>query len=192
MVSAAEIAVLEIVAAAYREHFEVVPDRASVSFVGVEPIEILRYREGPLDHLLSLGMSRHPMTDAGAELLTESGPRAELLMSVRSGISDLWRRVAILAAAPAVEGIVYSVGNRVDIGEPLMPGSQCTGGVLAAGALRPVNVGADGEVVILQLLPATQNELAWARVHGSEALQQRWFESGTDLADLQRSGVDLN
>lgn len=182
---------LELVAAAYREHFEVEPDRASVSFVGVEPIEMLRFREGSLDHLLSLGMSRHPMTDAAAEVLTESGPRAELLMSIHSGASDVWRRVAVLAAAPAVEGIVYSVGNRVDTGEPLVVGSQCTGGVLAAGALLPVNVGADGEVVILQLLPATQNELAWARVHGSEALQQRWSDAGTDLADLHRSGVDL-
>jgi hypothetical protein len=42
------------------------------------------------------------------------------------------------------------------------------------------------------VLPATQTELAWARVHGSERLQQRWLTAGTDLTDLLRDPVELS
>jgi hypothetical protein len=47
------------------------------------------------------------------------------------------------------------------------------------------------EVNVLQLLPATPNELAWARVHGSEALIERWSVQAIDLTDLARGSADL-
>jgi hypothetical protein len=184
--------ILQRVEAAYRQHFEVAPARASVSFLGLDPIEILRYPEGHLDHYLSLGMSRHPMSDPDeAMIATESAPRAELLLSAAGRPEPLWRNVAVLAAAPAVEGVVYQVGNTVDLGEPLCPGSRCTGGVLAIAALQPITVPELAAVHVLQVLPATQTELAWARVHGSEQLQQRWLTAGTDLTDLMRDPVEL-
>jgi hypothetical protein len=184
--------ILNLVEAAYRQHFEVIPARASVSFLGVEPIEVLRYPEGRQDHYLSLGMSRYPMVDPTESVVpVASAPRAELLVSAQGRPELLWRRLAVLAAAPAVEGAVYAVGNRVDLGEPLVPGSRCTGGVLSTGPLRPVAVPGVAEVQILRVVPATQTELAWARVHSSEQLEQRWLEAGTDLADLMRDPVDL-
>jgi hypothetical protein len=184
--------ILQRVEAAYRLHFEVAPARASVSFLGLDPIEILRYPEGRLDHYLSLGMSRHPMSDPGEAMMAiESGPRAELLLSAAGRPEPLWRNLAVLAAAPAVEGVVYQVGNRIDLGEPLCSGSRCTGGVLAAAALQPIAVPELAAVHVLRVLPATQTELAWARVHGSEQLQQRWLTAGTDLTDLMRDPVDL-
>ena len=185
--------ILRLVEAAYRQHFEVVPARASVSFLGVDPIEVLRYPDGSIDHYLSLGMSRHPMSDPSeAMIATENGPRAELLLSAAGRPEPLWRNLAVLAAAPAVEGAVYQVANRVDLGEPLCAGSRCSGGVLASAELQPIRVPGLADVHVLRVLPATQTELAWARVHGSEQLQQRWWTAGTDLTDLMRDPVELS
>jgi hypothetical protein len=184
--------ILQLVEAAYRQHFEVVPARASVSFLGLDPIEILRYPDGHTDHYLSLGMSRHPMTDPSELVIaTDSAPRAELLLSAAGRPEPLWRKLAVLAAAPAVEGAVYRVGNRIDLGEPLCPGSRCTGGVLVTAALQPIAVAGVADVHVLRVLPATPTELAWARVHGSEQLQQLWLAAGTDLTDLMRDPVHL-
>lgn len=186
---------LGIVEAAYRRHFELAPARASVSFVGVEPIEILRFDEpGPAGsaHYLSLGMSRHPMTDPAASAVDEAaGPRAELLLSVSARRDELWRQLAILAGAPAVEAAVYQPGNRVDLGQPLVGGSRCTGGILAAGPLPPIVLPGLAEVQVLRLLPATATELAWSRVHGSDQLVARWQAAGVELADLLRDPVSL-
>ncbi|MGX7679208.1 suppressor of fused domain protein [Jatrophihabitans sp. DSM 45814] len=184
--------VLSAVEASLRQHYEVVPARASVSFLGVEPIEVLRYRDDGLSHYVSLGMSRHPMTDPSAVLVDDAtGPRAELLISVAGQPDEIWRKLAILAAAPAVEGAVYEIGNRVDLSEPLCPGSRCTGAIIEPGPLEPIAVPGGADVEILRLIPATATELAWARVHGSAALGERWREYNIDLADLSRAPVDL-
>lgn len=184
--------VLSAVAAAYHQHFEVAPARASISFLGVDPIEVLRYADDGRDHYLSLGMSRYPMVDPAADVIDERGaPRAELMLSVTGRPDAVWRRLALLAAAPAVEGAVYAPGNRVDVAEPLCPGSRCTGAVLSEGPLQPIAVTGVADVLVLRLLPATQTELAWARVHGSDELLQRWQNAGTDLIDLMRDPVGL-
>jgi hypothetical protein len=184
--------VLDAVEAAYRQHFEVAPSRASVSFLGVEPVEILRYHDGDRDHYLSLGMSRRPMTDPAAAVLDdESGPRAELMLTAAGLAEGLWRNIAVLAATPAVEGTVYAVGNRVDLGQPLCSGSRCTGALVSAGPLDPIRLAEAGEITVLQLLPATSTELAWARIHGSDALRELWATADTVLTDLNRDAVAL-
>jgi hypothetical protein len=184
---------LATVEAAYREHFEVAPARASVSFLGVEPIEVLRYADGERDHYLSLGLSRRPMSDPSAMVVDElAGPRAELLVTAVGRAEGLWQSLAVLAAAPAVEGAVYATGNRIDLGQPLCSGSRCTGGVLVPGPLHPIAVTGLSEIEVLQLVPATATELAWARVHGSEELRRRWLAASTDLIDLGRDPVGLD
>ncbi|MFL6162778.1 MAG: suppressor of fused domain protein [Jatrophihabitantaceae bacterium] len=190
---------LVLVEAAYHQHYETSPARASVSFVGVEPIEILRYEQegaGPasmVSNYLSLGMSRYPMTAASASLVdVRTAPRAELLFSVLGRPDDVWRRLAVLAAAPAVESAVYQLGARVDLGEAWCAGSRCTGAVVVAAPLLPIPVPDMAEVVLLKLLPALPAELAWARVHGSEALLSRWRAAKTELRDLYREPVDLS
>jgi hypothetical protein len=193
------IDILSLVEQAYRSHYRAEPSRASVSFVGVEPIEVLRFQhkvengESAVTHYLSLGMSRYPMADPSASIIEDSSaPRAELLISAHGTTTDLWRQLAVLAAAPAVEGAVYTRGTRVDLGQPLSAGSRCTGAVLSDGPLPSVELDGVADVQVLQLLPATANELAWARVHGSDRLTQRWAELGTDLADLLRDSVSLD
>jgi hypothetical protein len=175
--------------------FGQVPARASVSFVGVEPIEVLRFEttSGVLTYV-SLGMARRPMTAATEVVASDTGPRAELLLQVRPGgdaDAVVWQRLAVLAAAPAVEGVVYTPGMTVDLGEPLGRGSRCTGGVIVESLVPAVTTGA-GPVDVLEVAPATSTELAWCRVHGSAALRERWTAQGVDLHDLSRAAADLS
>ena len=186
---------LTAVEAAVVDHFGSVPQRASVSFVGVDPIEVLRFEPIPGERAyLSLGMSRHPMTGADAAVLSAAGPRAELMLHLADptdAFTDVWRRLAVLAAAPAVEGVVYSAGMTLDLGEPLVAGSPCTGFVVDDSPLGEIPT-PEGAVTIFQVRPATSNELAWSRVRGSGALRERWSEQGVDGLDLMRTTVGLD
>lgn len=190
--SAAESTAL--VEAALADHFGHRPQRASVSFVGVEPLEVLRFEAaGGEFAYVTLGMSRHPMTGADEALVAADGPRAELLLDIRDirgRYAEVWRKLAVLAAAPAVEGLVHRVGATVDLGEPLAPGSRCTGVVVGAAPIPDVATPV-GDVAILQVLPATAHELAWARAQGSGALRERWEQQAIDLSDLGRPSAEL-
>lgn len=172
-------------------HFAQVPARASLSFVGVDPIDVLRFEPIPGERAyVSLGMSRHPMTGANEEVLAGDGPRAELLLHLRDPLDahgDVWRNVALLAAAPAVEGVVYKPGMSIDLGAPLSSSSICTGVVVTESPVAGVS-----DVEVLQIVAATPAELAWCRVRGSAALLERWAASDTDLLDLARRGVALD
>ena len=187
--------VLGAVEAALVEHFGQQPARASVAFLGVEPIEVLRFEPIPGERAyVSLGMARRPMTPADASVTAVDGPRAELFLHLTDPadqFAGVWRQLAVLAAAPAVEGVVYRPDMTVDLSGPLVAGSRCTGALVAASPIGEIAVGGLSPVAVLQLLPATQAELAWARVRGGAALRQRWEDEGTDLRDLGRSGVAL-
>jgi len=162
--------------------------RASISFLGTERIDVLRF--GPdadgLVRYATLGMSRSPMS-GGSELLTE-GPRGELVLSVRGVQDTVLRRLGALAASPAVEGLVLGPGAGVDLGEPLWDGSRFTAVLVGEpGGLVP-----DAEGVrFFPLLPMTPNEAAWKRVHGAEALEERWLAQGCDLRDPARPEASL-
>ena len=161
-----------------------------MSFLGVEPIEVLRFDTGAVVSYVTLGMSRRPMTASDQLTMSDDGPRAELMLQVRGDAGEAWQRLAVLAAAPVVEAVVYIAGMTVDLGLPFCAGSRCTGGVIVASAL-PTIVASGGRVEVLRVLPATSTELAWSRVHGSAALTQRWEDAGVDLSDLHRAAVDL-
>ena len=169
--------------------------RAGVSFLGAERIDVLRF--GPdtegLVRYCTLGMSRAPMGDPGAAVVLDDGPRAELLLSVRDLRDTVLRRLAVLAASPAVEGVVLAPGAGLDLGEPLWDGAPFTAVLVGEpGALVPdVELEGHDPVRFLPLLPMTPNEAAWKRVHGAGALQTRWLERGTDLRDPRRAEVDL-
>lgn len=160
----------------------------------MQPLEVLRFEPEPGERAyVSLGMSRYPMTGSAEPVIDSDGPRAELVLHLRDAIDqyvEVWRHLAVLAAAPAVEGFVYAVGVTVDLARPLASGSQCTGAVVVESALGRVDT-SSGLVEFLQLLPATSTELAWCRVHGSTALRRRWTDQGSDLLDLARPAADL-
>ncbi|MFF8941266.1 suppressor of fused domain protein [Streptomyces sp. NPDC014864] len=179
------------------------PDaRAAVTFLGTDRVEVLRFRddggEGALVRYATLGMSAHPMTDPTATLADPvKGPRAELVLSVRAGLADtdkVLRPLAVLAASPQVEGVVVAPGASLDVGGPLWPGAPFTSVLVAepGGLVEDLELDEPLDPVrFLPLLPMTPNEAAWKRVHGAQALQERWLTHGTDLRDPSRASVPL-
>ncbi|MEU6864601.1 suppressor of fused domain protein [Streptomyces sp. NPDC046876] len=176
------------------------PDaRAAVTFLGTDRIEVLRFTEGDLVRYATLGMSANPMTDPTAVVADPlRGPRAELVLTVRSGLAPtdrLLRPLAVLAASPQVEGLVVAPGASLDVGEPLWEGAPFTSVLVAepGGLVEDLELDEPMEPVqFLPLLPMTPNEAAWKRVHGAAALQERWLAHGTDLRDPLRTAVTLD
>ena len=105
------------------------------------------------------------------------------------------RPLAVLAASPQVEGVIVAPGSSLDVGEPLWPGAPFTSVLVGEPGGLVEDLELDGPlepVRFLPVLPMTPNEAAWKRVHGAEALQERWLRSGTDLRDPLRKGVPLD
>ncbi|WP_411090569.1 suppressor of fused domain protein [Streptomyces sp. 049-1] len=179
------------------------PDaRAAVTFLGTDRIEVLRFptagQEGDIVRYATLGMSAQPMADPTAPLADPvKGPRAELVLSVRAGLADtgkVLRPLAVLAASPQVEGVIVAPGASLDVGEALWPGAPFTSVLVAepGGLVEDLELDAPLDPVrFLPLLPMTPNEAAWKRVHGAQALQERWLTHGTDLRDPSRRSVPL-
>ena len=83
---------------------------------------------------------------------------------------------------------------RTALGEPLWPGAPFTSVLVAepGGLVEDLELDAPLDPVsFLPLLPMTPNEAAWKRVHGAQALQERWLTHGTDLRDPTRASVPL-
>ena len=170
--------------------------RAGVSFLGSERVDVLRF--GPdadgLVRYVTLGMARSPMADPGSDLVAQHGPRAELVLSVRGLHDTVLRRLAALAASPAVEGVVVGPGAGLDLGEPLWEGSRCTAVLVGEPGGLVADLELDGEepVRFLPVFAMTPNEAAWKRVHGGAALEERWLTQGVDVRDPDRPGADLS
>lgn len=173
------------------------PDgRASVTFLGTERIEVLRFPQGDgLFRYATLGMSAAPMADPTSIVADPvSGPRAELVVTMRGGRDELLRPLATLAASPQVEGLVVAPGASLDLGDPLWPGAPFTGFLVAeaGGLVEDLDLPEPADPVrFLPLLPMTPNEAAYKRVHGAADLQERWLRHGTDLRDPARKSVPL-
>ncbi|MFC8588165.1 suppressor of fused domain protein [Streptomyces sp. NPDC057217] len=176
------------------------PDaRAAVTFLGTDRIEVLRFVEGDLVRYATLGMSAQPMADPTAALADPvKGPRAELVLTVRAGLADtdkVLRPLAVLAATPQVEGVIVTPGASLDVGDPLWPGAPFTSVLVAesGGLVGDLDLDEPMDPVrFLPLLPMTSNEAAWKRVHGAQALEERWLARGTDLRDPLRTSVSLD
>lgn len=194
--------VLDEVRSRLRAHFadcgvDREPDSAGVTFLGVEPIEVLRFgpdSDGVLHHV-SLGCSRHPMGDPAALAADPlRGPRAEIVMELRGGVPTpgLVRTVALLAASPAVDGVVLAPDGLIDLGAPLWqrpPGRPPFSAVLlGAGRIEDVPLEAPRDPVkFLSAVPLTANEAAWVRLKGADALREAWRQAGIDTRDPERT-----
>ncbi len=191
--------VLAEVRAHLREHFAragiiAEPDAASVTFLGTERIEVLRF--GPDDdgviHYVSLGCSRHPMFDP-TEMVTDAlhGPRAEVVVALRGpSPNGLARSLAILAAAPAVEGLMLEPDALVDLQTPLWDSTPFTAFLLGRSDIDDVPLPAPRPPVrVLSATPITGNEAAWVRLKGADAMRQAWAQDGVDVLDPSRSAA---
>ncbi|MDX2355758.1 suppressor of fused domain protein [Dietzia sp. PP-33] len=169
------------------------PQEASVTFLGAAPIRILRFVdiESGLVRYASLGCSADPMGDPSALVPDPTAPRAELSLVLQGGVDGIVRALAVLAAAPAVEGLVLSEGALIDLGEPLWPGAAFTAVVLRAPEIPDVELGGESAPVrIFRAVPVTHTEAAWVRLKGSGELEDAWAEAGIDVTDPARRAVN--
>ncbi|WP_052710772.1 suppressor of fused domain protein [Pseudofrankia sp. DC12] len=185
--------------------FGPVTGRAGVTFLGAEPIDVLRFGPHPdgFFRYATVGMSTEPMSDPTAGVRDPAGPRAELVLSLRTPRDSVVRRLAVLAAIPAIDGVPVVAGSGLDLGEPLwddarfqavlvgepgglvpdLPAADLAGPETAAGQPAPVR--------FLPLFPMTPNESAFKRVHGAGALRERWLADELDLRDPTRREARL-
>lgn len=192
------------------EHFstaglETEPDAASVTFLGAEPIEVLRFHPGQADsggivHYVSVGCSRHPMTDP-TEMIAdpERGPRAEVVLRLRNPgpITRLAHSLAIVAATPAVDGVVLVEDALIDLGSPLWDtrsGPAPFTAILLGGSEIPdLQLDSPRDPVrFLSATPITATEAAWVRLKGAEAMRQAWHTDGVDVCDPNRPAAQPN
>jgi Suppressor of fused protein (SUFU) len=178
------------------------PDVASVTFLGAEPVDVLRYRPdaGGVVHYVSLGCSRHPMVDPTAVVVdTERGPRAEVVLCLRDpgSATGLARSLAVVAASPAVEGVVLTPDALVDLGTPLW--ARSSGNVPFTAVLLghsdipdlPLDLPRD-PVHFLSATPITATEAAWVRLKGADAMREAWRSDGVDVLDPNRPAAQPN
>ncbi|NUS15925.1 MAG: suppressor of fused domain protein [Streptomyces sp.] len=191
--------ILDMVEVALRSAFGEPDARASVTFLGAERIEVLRFTQGGMRRYATLGMSAQPMADPVAPLADPlRGPRAELVLTVRAGRADtspVLRPLAVAAASPQVEGVVLADGNAMEFGEPLWPGAPFTAFLATApGGLVPDLPLPEPRdpVRFFPLVPMTPAEAAFKRARGPEALRSLWDGHATDLTDPVRRSVALS
>jgi hypothetical protein len=195
--------VLEVVRAHLRATFPGPAAAASVTFLGTEPLEILRFGPDPAGvvRYATVGVSRRPMHPPTAAVIDPvRGPRAELVLSLRPGRDDVLRSLAVLAATPDVEGIVLTAGVTLDLQSPLWPGAAVSAALLAqSGGLVPdLDLVAAGAIAMTDdvqpvrfhpVLPMTSSEAALSRAKGADLIQRLWLDGGTDLRDPDRRSV---
>ncbi|RVW10416.1 suppressor of fused domain protein [Prescottella agglutinans] len=174
------------------------PSVASVTFLGVEPIDVLRYPgddTAPVRYA-TLGCSRHPMGDP-SEMIADPtrGPRAELVLSLTGGAgvaSGVHKTLAVLAAAPSVEGVVLRPDGLIDLGEPLWKGAPFTAVLLGPSGIPDLALPEPLDPVqFLEVAPLTGTEAAWVRLRGAAALREAWAEAGIDVRDPNRGAAAL-
>ncbi|MGB2920189.1 MAG: suppressor of fused domain protein [Mycobacterium sp.] len=170
------------------------PVEASVTFLGADPIDVVRFGvpdggDGTAVHYVSVGCSRHPMVDP-AELLADPvrGPRAEVAIALRGpSPAGLARSLAVVAAAPAVEGLILEPDALVDLETPLWRGAPFTAYLLAPSTIDEVVLPEPlSPVSVLSAVPITATEAAWVRLKGAEAMREAWVQDGVDPTDPRR------
>lgn len=190
------IDVLATVREHLREHFDRIgvtadPDAASITFLGTESIDILRFGPDADDaiHYVTLGCSRHPMFDP-TEMVTDAlhGPRAEVVVALRGPTpKGLARSMAVLAAAPSVEGLILEPDALIDLETPLWDTASFTAFLLGDSDIDDVALTDPlPPVTVLRAIPITATEAAWVRLKGADAMREAWQQDGVDVLNPRR------
>ena len=99
----------------------------------------------------------------------------------------LARSVAVVAAAPAVEGLVLTLDALVDLETPLWEGAPFTALLLGPSDIDDVALPAPYDpVTVLSATPITPTEAAWVRLKGADAMREAWRTDGVDVLDPKR------
>jgi hypothetical protein len=198
---------LDRVRAHLRAHFlqagiDADPDVATITFLGAEPLEVLRFRPDAAGvvHYVSLGCSRYPMVDPAAVVAdAERGPRAEVVLRLRDPgpATGLARSLAVVAASPAVEGVVLTADALIDLGAPLWARASgrapFTAVLLGRSDIPELPLEPPRDPVhFLSATPITATEAAWVRLKGADAMRDAWRSDGVDVLDPNRPAAQPN
>jgi hypothetical protein len=181
------------------------PDVASVTFLGAEPVEVLRFHPGDpgvggIVHYVSLGCSRRPMVDPTTVVADpQRGPRAEVVLRLRDpgSATGLARSLAVVAASPAVEGVVLTADALIDLGTPLWarPSGRAPFTAVLLGRSDIPDLPLDpprDPVRFLSATPVTATEAAWVRLKGADAMRDAWQSDGVDVLNPNRPAAQPN
>jgi hypothetical protein len=123
----------------------------------------------------------------------QRGPRAEVVLRLRDPgpVTGLACSLAVLAAAPAVDGVVLAADALIDLGSPLW--ARPSGPVPFIAVLLghsdigdlPLEPPRD-PARFLSATPITAIEAAWVRLKGAGALRGAWRNDGVDVLDPNR------
>jgi Suppressor of fused protein (SUFU) len=130
------------------------------------------------------------------------GPRAEVVLRLRDPgpVLRLARSLAILAATPAVDGVVLAEDALIDLGSPLWETrsgrAPFTATLLGRSdipdlPLEPLDPRCE-PVRFLSVTPITATEAAWVRLKGADALREAWRSDGVDVLDPNRPAAQAN
>ena len=126
------------------------------------------------------------------------GPRAEVVLRLRDPgpVTGRARSLAIVAATPAVDGVVLAADALIDLGSPLWGDSPArpsgrapfTAVLLGRSDIPdlPLEPPCD-PVRFLAATPITATEAAWVRLKGAEAMREAWLHDGVDVLDPNRA-----
>jgi hypothetical protein len=106
-------------------------------------------------------------------------------------LTGLARSLAIIAASPAVEGVVLAPDALVDLGTPLWarPSGRApfTAVLLGHSDIADLPLGPPRDpVCFLAATPITATEAAWVRLKGAEAMREAWHSDGVDVLNPNR------
>jgi hypothetical protein len=140
------------------------------------------------------------MVDPAAAVAdSQRGPRAEVVLRLRDPGSavGLPRSIAVVAAAPAVEGVVLTTDALIDLGTPLWarPSGRAPFTAVLLGHSDipdlPLDPPAD-PVHFFSATPITGTEAAWVRLKGPDAMRDAWLTDGVDVLDPNRPAAQPN
>jgi hypothetical protein len=124
------------------------------------------------------------------EMVTDAlhGPRAEAVVALSGPTpKGLARSLAILAAAPAVEGLILEPDALIDLETPLWEGASFSAFLLGRSDIDDVALTDPlPPVTVLSATPITATEAAWVRLKGAEAMREAWAQDGVDVLNPAR------
>ena len=112
-------------------------------------------------------------------------------------VTGIARSVAVVAATPAVDGVVLVADALIDLGSPLWarPSGRVpfTAVLLGRSDIPDLQLELPRDPVnFLSATPITATEAAWVRLKGAEAMRQAWHTDGVDVLDPNRRAAQPN
>jgi hypothetical protein len=128
------------------------------------------------------------------EMVTDAlnGPRAEAVVALRGpSPKGLVRSLAIMVAAPAVEGLILEPDALIDLETPLWDSAPFTAFLLGRSDIDDIPLTAPlPPVAVLSAIPITATEAAWVRLRGADVMRETWTQDGVDVFDPRRRAAN--